>query len=94
MSYLKLAIRIKNPDPAQLKNRTTWLNLMYYSVGAFNICTPIISNTLVVKMPHVSDWLTLTIDFLFFLTVVVLLIALCIIKASLNTENSVGVNVR
>ena len=57
MNYLKLAIFIKNPDPAEFKNQTTWLNLMYYSVGAFNFCTPIISAALVVKMLDVSNWL-------------------------------------
>jgi len=28
MSYLKLAIRIKNPDPIVFKNQTLWLNLV------------------------------------------------------------------
>ena len=54
MNYLKLAIRIKNPDPDELKNQTTWLILMYYSVGAFDFCTPIISAALEDKMLKVS----------------------------------------
>jgi hypothetical protein len=94
MNYLKLAICIKNPDPAELKNQTTWLNLIYYSVGALNICTPIISAAILGKLPHVSGWLTLTVDFLFVFTSVVLLITLCLIKKSLNEQDSLALNFR
>jgi hypothetical protein len=41
INYLTLAMRIKCSDPGKFKGHATWLNIMYYGVGALNACIPV-----------------------------------------------------
>ena len=65
---------------------------MYYSFGALNFFTPIISTACIEKCVKVSGWLSFTLNFFWIFTVGVLFVALSIIKSSLKAESRVVVN--
>ncbi len=70
---------------------------MYFGFGALNFFTPIILGALLAffaNKPKFSNWLSITINFLWIFTVGVLFVALSIIKTSLKAEKRVAVNIR
>ena len=92
MNYMTLAMRIKFSDSEKFENHTTWLNIMYYGLGALNVCIPILQAAFTVSNPTVSNWLWLAVDILWIITAVVMILALVIISRSLDPETRVAVN--